>query len=92
MTDPDKIRLVQTCQCYPEQYDAFYGSRKVGYLRLRNGVFRVHWLDVGGETLYIDSDLAGDGEFTEDERDGSLSTARWVIAKRMDLEKKQSKR
>jgi plasmid stability protein len=34
---PVVVRLVRTCFACPEQYDAFIGEEKVGYLRLRHG-------------------------------------------------------
>ena len=33
--------LVMTCECCPEQYDVYKNDEKVGYLRLRHGVFTV---------------------------------------------------
>ncbi len=35
-TRPVVVRLVQTCFACPEQYDAFIGEEKAGYLRLRH--------------------------------------------------------
>lgn len=46
------ITLRLTCSACPEQYDAFIGDRKVGYLRLRWGEFRVDYPDCGGEMTY----------------------------------------
>jgi hypothetical protein len=46
------IALKLICSVCPEQYDAFLGDRKVGYLRLRWGEFRVDCPDCGGETIY----------------------------------------
>ena len=47
------IRLVQTCFACPEQYDAFDGNgKRVGYIRLRGGRFRVQCPDIGGEDVF----------------------------------------
>lgn len=35
------LHFEQTCFACPEQYDVYYGSRKVGYVRLRHGLFTV---------------------------------------------------
>jgi hypothetical protein len=35
--DPDAIELRQTCEACPEQYDAYLGDNRIGYLRLRYG-------------------------------------------------------
>lgn len=48
-----RIRLVQTCQACPEQYDAFHGDELVGYLRLRGGCFRVDCPNVRGKAVYM---------------------------------------
>ena len=62
------IRLEKTCDCSPEQYDAFIDDKMVGYLRLRHGNFTVTCPDVGGEEVYASpiGDSGYDGEF-EDE-------------------------
>src|SRR5437660_8199656 len=49
---PVVVRLEQTCFAYPEQYDAFIGDEKVGYLRLRHGHFRVECPDAFAEMVY----------------------------------------
>jgi hypothetical protein len=51
------ITLRLTCSTCPEQYDAFIGDRKVGYLRLRWGEFRVDYPDCGGEMIYATSSV-----------------------------------
>jgi hypothetical protein len=77
------IRLEQTCGACPEQYDAFYGDRLVGYLRLRHGYFRVdYYPDVGSETIF-DGHPRGDGVFETDERDHWLQQARLAIVARL---------
>jgi hypothetical protein len=68
------IRLVKTCSACPEQYDAYHGDDRVGYLRLRHGEFRVDAPDCGGLTIYRATPL-GDGEFEDHERDYYLRFA-----------------
>lgn len=64
------IRLVLTCWACPEQYDAFdERGRRVGYLRLRHGTFRVTCPDaeICRETVLL-GEPAGDGRFDDNER------------------------
>ncbi len=80
------IRLVKTCWACPEQYDAFLGVERVGYLRMRHGVFRVDVPECGGRTIY-EALPYGDGAFDEDERDYFLRFAvdaieKWLAAGR----------
>ena len=67
---PDDITLVMTCSACPEQYDAFVGDQRVGYLRLRWSTFEVTCPDVGGETVYETEigDSGFDGCFENDEQ------------------------
>jgi hypothetical protein len=85
MTDENErvVRLVLTCGACPEQYDAFLGERKVGYLRLRHGAFRVDFPECGGETIY-EANPNGDGIFDKDERDYYLRFAVAAILRRLD--------
>jgi plasmid stability protein len=76
---PVVVRLVRTCFACPEQYDAFIGEEKVGYLRLRHGHFRVDCPDVWGEMVY-EASPKGDGIFDDDERVEHLQAAREAIA------------
>lgn len=76
------IELIQTCGACPEQYDAFYEGKQVGYLRLRHGHFTVDADGPWGEELYSASPK-GDGIFAGDERDKYLRKARKAIAKRI---------
>jgi plasmid stability protein len=76
---PVVVRLVRTCFACPEQYDAFIGDEKVGYLRLRHGNFTVECPDVRGEMVYEASPW-GDGIFDDDERAEQLEAAREAIA------------
>lgn len=69
-----EIRLDQTCSACPEQYDAFIGDERVGYLRLRHGRFTVEVPDVGGKLVY-EAEPKGDGCFADDERDYYLAKA-----------------
>ena len=75
-----QITLDQTCGACPEQYDAYYNGKQVGYLRLRHGYFRVDCPDCGGETIF-EADPNGDGCFEDDEREYYLNQARKAIAK-----------
>ena len=79
---PDDIELEQTCGSCPEQYEAFYKGKRVGYLRLRHGTFRVDYPDCGGDTLFT-ATPEGDGSFRADERDGYLMLAKLAIIERM---------
>jgi len=75
-----KIKLVQTCFACPEQYDAYYEGRVVGYLRLRWGHFSV---ECGDEEVYCAE--IGDGwtgTFTCDgERERHFREAKKAIKK-----------
>lgn len=70
----ETIKLVRTCDSCPEQYDAYLGDEKVGYLRLRHGHFRVECPDNGGAWVY-QAYPRGDGAFDEGERDYHLTQA-----------------
>ena len=37
--EPNELKLVQTCDYCPEQYDVFHGNERVGYIRYRSGRF-----------------------------------------------------
>ena len=73
------VRLERTCFDYPEQYDAFIGDEKVGYLRLRHGNFTVECPGVRGDMVY-EASPSGDGIFDDDERAEQLEAAREAIA------------
>ena len=77
------MRLEQTCAACPEQYDVYHGKLLVGYLRLRHGKFRVHFMGVGGELLY-EATTIGDGIFDESERDYHLEIAKQVIRAKLE--------
>jgi hypothetical protein len=74
----EDIELEQTCGACPEQYDAYYGTKQVGYLRLRHGNFYAD--GPNGQTVY-EANPKGDGIFEEDERDYYLTEAKKAIAK-----------
>lgn len=78
----DGIRLEQTCQVCPEQYDAYLDEtgEHVGYLRLSHGYFSVHFRSSHGELLY-DAHPGGDGIFLDDERSEYLAVAVRAIRK-----------
>jgi hypothetical protein len=68
-------KLVLTCPACPEQYDVFdKEGRKMGYLRLRHGVFRADAPCCGVDTVY-ESHPKGDGMFDDDEREPELTKA-----------------
>jgi len=77
-----KIKLVQTCEACPEQYEAFLNEKQVGYLRLRHGEFKVDYPDCGGETIY-EATPKGDGIFEEDEREYYLEQAKQAIINKL---------
>jgi hypothetical protein len=74
MSFRDIIRLEETCGACPEQYDAYLGDEKVGYLRLRHGYFTVTCPWVGGKLVY-EAQPRGDGLFEYEERDRYLEAA-----------------
>ena len=78
----NQIDLVMTSGACPEQYDAMLDGEQVGYLRLRNGYFRVDYGYSGGETVYT-AETIGDGLFDEDERDFHLDSAKRALAERI---------
>ena len=73
-----EIRLVKTCDCSPEQYDAYIGDMRVGYIRVRWGQITVTCPWVGGEVVYS-SMTDGYGSLAEHERARHLSNARKAI-------------
>ena len=66
--------VIQTSTACPEQYDVFLGGVRVGYLRLRHGVFSAEYPDRGGETVY-EAEPEGDGCFVDTEREFHLTQA-----------------
>lgn len=59
--------LVMTCGACPEQYDVFFGSFQIGYLRLRHGDFSGSYPNYDGDVVYR-AYPKGDGCFDDDER------------------------
>ncbi|HAV5468680.1 TPA: hypothetical protein JI089_03345 [Acinetobacter baumannii] len=80
----DEIELVKTCHACPEQYDAFFQGKQIGYLRLRHGEFRVDYPDCGDETILYSQEPQGDGCFEEDEREYFLMKAKKAIVKKFN--------
>jgi hypothetical protein len=75
---------VETCGACPEQYDVFDRSNKrVGYLRLRHGWFRVDMPCCGGKTVY-EAGPRGEGMFDDDEREFYLTEAIRAIRKELE--------
>lgn len=77
-----QIRLVESCGACPEQYDAFVGEERVGYLRLRHGYFSVECPGPGGDEVYR-GHPDGDGCFTSRERSMYLLSAKYAIRRWM---------
>jgi hypothetical protein len=76
----DKLRLVQTCGAYPEQYEVYQGEDLVGYMRLRRGYFRTECF---GEPVY-GAETKGVGIFyDEKERRLHLNRGCEAIIERM---------
>ena len=64
----DGLRLTCTCSGFPEQYDVFDDlGKRLAYLRLRGGHFRVDVPDACGATIY-EARPRGNGFFHDDER------------------------
>jgi hypothetical protein len=66
--------LIKTCSDFPEQYDVYANRTKIGYLRLRHGVFEAEYPDCGGRVVYT-STPKGYGAFDDDERLSQLGEA-----------------
>ena len=88
MVTANDVRLVMTCQAYPEQYDGYVGDEPVAYLRLRNGVFTAQCPHIDSDPLgflvnrYVYAERCGHGEFYSDvQRRLELDNAREAIAK-----------
>ena len=62
------VELVKHAMPVPNNMMLFQG-KKIGYLRLRHGEFRVDYPDCGDETIYYSQEMLGDGCFEEDERE-----------------------
>lgn len=73
------IILIETCGGCPEQYDAMYKNKIVGYLRLRHGHFSVEYY---GELIY-EAYPKGDGLFEWEEREYYLLKAKKAIINRI---------
>jgi len=76
------IKLICTCGACPEQYDAFYEGKYVGYFRLRHGDFSVEYPDAEGECLLFEHP-EGDGMFNAEERQDCLTRGCLAILQRM---------
>lgn len=81
----EDINLVGTSTGFPEQYDAYYRDKQVGYLRLRHGSFTVAFPDCGYNIIY-QGWPEGDGEFeTIEERTYYLEKAKEAIIEQLPL-------
>lgn len=79
------IKLVKTCDAYPEQYNAFYGGKQVGYLRVRHGVFQVFYPDANSEEVIFETQTIKDGEFDDNERVYCLEDAKKAIIAKIKI-------
>lgn len=70
----DGIKLTQTCNACPEQYEASRDGKRAGYLRLRRGHFTVECPDACRELVY-EAEPQGVGVFEPQERQESLGEA-----------------
>lgn len=77
-----EIKLIQTCGACPEQYDAMYNGKIVGYLRLRHGYFQVRYPSASGELIF-EANTRGDGIFDSGEREEYLEAAKDAIKKKL---------
>jgi len=84
-----KLRFVQTCEAYPEQYDVFAeDGERVGYVRLR-GALTVEFLSCGcGCVLQADIDA---GEFTDEERAFWLPAIETLLVRLMKKYNKEAR-
>lgn len=73
------IKLIKTCDAYPEQYDAFYEGKQVGYLRVRHGIFQVFYPDANSEEVIFETQTIKNGEFEDNERIYCLEDAKKAI-------------
>lgn len=67
------IKLKNTCNACPEQYDAFLDGELVGYLRLRHGYFRCE--NIAKDEIVYEAYPEGDGIFEDGEREEHLEKA-----------------
>ena len=75
------IRLVCTCESFPEQYNAYYGPHLVGYLRLRAGWFAVRCPGFMSPAVYEVRDAGLGGHFPDEvTRRTHLEQAKRAIA------------
>jgi len=83
---PKSLVVVRTSSACPEQYEVYWGKNRIGYLRLRHGIFRAEYPDCGGDVVYV-AHPRGDGEFFDDERDYYLRFALKALLDRHTLGK-----
>lgn len=48
---------MQTLKWCPEQYDVYFLGTKIGYMRLRSGLFETHYLQCDGELSDDNEDI-----------------------------------
>lgn len=85
---PEDITFTQTCRWCPEQYDAYYNGKQVGYLRLRSGLFTVDCPDAGDTEVYsLEFDDNRDDFGSQKERAHYLNEAAIAICKYYENDK-----
>jgi hypothetical protein len=85
-----KLIFHLTCSMFPEQYDVYYGSKKVAYVRLRFGSLTAEIPDVPGREVFCYSFENGfkGNFFDENERNIWLNKVASAILKSIKKEKK----
>lgn len=84
--------LNRTSYACPEQYDVFDSNKKkVGYMRLRHGFFRVDILYPIRQTIYSSDEMHGDGIFDDIEREHFLKQAILALDKQIKKQEKDNK-
>jgi hypothetical protein len=90
---PEGVRLVCTgCMC-PEQYDVYFDDTRIGYLKLRYGVFTAKYPNACGEVVYRCTFLYDEykGAFTREERAYSIPRAVETLIRRAIAEKTEGR-
>lgn len=95
--DFGSLKVIRSSYACPEAYTAYYENNKVGYLRLRNGIFRVDYypleihkigVEDSREVLY-EAWAQADGLFDDYERNVTISMALNLIQLRLNEEKEE---
>ncbi len=80
--ETNDIQLVKTCECCPEQYDAWDSQGNiVGYIRVRWGYMAAYCPDAGSDNRVYCTKIKGFGHFASNcERKMHLRRAKAAIA------------